>query len=537
MFSILIVDDNRADREGIKGLIDWESLGIYVVGMAIDGLEGYKQAMELKPDFILTDVAMPVMDGIKMTQKVKAELPQTKFIFMSCFDDFEYLKGAINLEVYGYILKPINLTELTNTIIKVKSLKQSELEKKQNEEELVKQLNESKPILQEQFIRDLLYGKLNNENDIRDRMKYLGMDFSEKYYSILFLQIDNYDLHYPDISIEKRQLLIYRIQKCVEETLLHEMPGFVTNHQFNSLAIVLLVPATESANALDRIIDLAGKCKEMVNDEAKSDITIGISELSTHFNELPGIFKTAEYAVRSKFYSGGNRIILASEVKEPESGFKYNTTEIKQELSSIIENGSETGILAFIDKWYKTESCYPETYVKSLSYAIINLVQIILIERNESFGSIFESELVVWDKLSRFETIVDIKQWLFNIIDEVRKFLTKAENSRYHRVVEDIKSIIEDNYAEIENVGQIVDPLYISASHANLIFKQQTGQTIFDYLILKRMEVAKKLLMDPYIRIYEIAEKTGYKTNSYFASVFKDYTGQTPKQFRDKYST
>ena len=212
MFSVLIVEDNISDREGIKGLIDWGKLGIEVAGLAVDGFDGYNQAINLRPDFILTDVAMPVMDGIEMTRKLKAELPQTKFIFMSRFDDLEFLKNAIHLEVYGYILKPIDLSELTDAMEKIRNLRQSELEREQYEEKLKKQIKESMPVLQEKFFKDLLYGKLENENDVRDRMEYLGMDITYKYYAILFLQIDNYDLLYPDITMAKRYLIMYSAQ-------------------------------------------------------------------------------------------------------------------------------------------------------------------------------------------------------------------------------------------------------------------------------------------------------------------------------------
>ncbi|WP_409340479.1 response regulator [Paenibacillus sp. MBLB4367] len=156
MFTILIVDYNRADRTGIQGLTDWDELGIKVVGLAIDGEDGYKQAMQLRPDFVLTDVAMPVKDGLKMTQKIKEELPETKFIFMSCFDDYDYLKSGINLEVYGYILKPIDLTELTGSLRKVKQLKQQELEKHQSDEQLRKRIQESMPVLQVQLIPNFM---------------------------------------------------------------------------------------------------------------------------------------------------------------------------------------------------------------------------------------------------------------------------------------------------------------------------------------------------------------------------------------------
>ncbi|BBH24255.1 DNA-binding response regulator [Paenibacillus baekrokdamisoli] len=533
MFSILIVDDNISDRVGIKRLIDWEALNIEVIGLAVDGLEGYQQAVELLPDFILTDVSMPVLDGIKMTEKIKAELPDIKFIFMSCFDDFEYLKDAISLEVHGYILKPINLAELTSTIEKVIKLKQAEMDKVHDDHMLRRQIQESMPVLQEQLIRDLLYGKLDGEEDIRHRMAYLGMDFADKCYSVLFLQIDNYDLLYADITVENKHFMIYRVQQCVEETIMLEMHGYVTNQQNNSLAIILILDLAERADAINQIVNRANQCKEYVKDKLDLPITIGISDLSTSIMLLPKAFESAQYAVTSKFFSSGNRIIMANEVQEPEREFQYNILEIKSKLDWMIESGQSQDIITFIDHLFNTELHYPPAFIKSLTYSIINVVQTYLIERNESFGSIFGDDLIVWSKLQKFETITDIKQWMIQIIDTVRNFFAKVDSGRYQKIVDDIKWIIEERYAEIENVGQIVSSLYISSSHANLIFKQQTGHTIFDYLIIKRMEAAKQMLQDPYIKIYEIAEKTGYKTASYFAAVFKEYTGLTSKQYRD----
>lgn len=535
MFSILIVDDSISDREGIKGLIDWEALGIDVIGVAVDGLDGYNLAIKLKPDMILTDVAMPVMDGIKMTQKIKAVLQQTKFIFMSCFDDFEFLKGAINLDVYGYILKPIDLSELTEAIEKVKDLIQYEIDREQNEVKLRKQIQESKPILQERFIKDLLSGKLLDDNDIRERMDYLDMNFTYRYYSVIFLEIDDYNMLYPDVSTEKRHFLIYNIQKCIEETVLKEMEGYITDQQYNSIAIILFLNMEDNEEALSSIINSVNKCKELIHNQSGLNITIGISEFSNNLKVLPKVFETAEFAVKYKFYSGGNRIILASDVKMPEYDFQYDILDIKRKICLIIESGEEEDIFLFINHYYNSDLCYSAVYIKSLTFSIINVLQTILMERNESYGSVFGDELMIWNRLLRFETIVDIKQWLTGVIETVRQFFNKAENGRYRKIVEDIKNIIDERYAEIESVSQIVSQLYISASHANFIFKQQTGQTIFDYMMMKRMEYAKKMLLDPYIRVYEIAQKTGYKTNSYFTSVFKEYTGLTPKQFREKH--
>jgi len=533
MFTILIVDDNKSDRIGIQGIINWDELGIQVVGLAVDGSDGYQKALSLRPDFILTDVAMPVMDGLKMTQKIKEELPDTKFIFMSCFEDFEYLKGAINLEVYGYILKPIDLDELTNSLLKVKQLKLLELEKEQNDQNLKKRVQESLPVLREQLIRDLLSGKFEHEADIKYQMQDLGMRFPQGGYSVLFLQIDNYETQYSGITTEERESIINSVLKCADESILDEFPGYMIKHTYSSAVLIVLVQEADGEEELSRIVEMTNRWKGMLNDSLGLNITIGISDISESLKHLPGQFQAAQYAVRSKFYSSGNRIIPASEVKDPIDDFQFNHADIKRKLELLLESGEHDQINAFIEHCYSTQVRYPETYIKSITFSIIHHIQTILQLRNESFGTVFGSELVVWDKLQYFETIADIKQWLVDILKTVCAFVNKAESGRYRKLVDDIKAIIDEKYAEIENVSQIVNLLYISASHANFIFKQQTGQTIFDYLTMRRMEIAKKLLLDPYMKIYEVVEKTGYKRNSYFTSVFKEYTGITPKQFRE----
>jgi len=101
MFRMMVVDDNPNDRRGITELIDWGGLDIEIVGTAMNGELGFRKALELKPDFVLTDVAMPRMNGIKMTEKIREELPETRFIYMSCFDDVAYLQGKCDIAIIG----------------------------------------------------------------------------------------------------------------------------------------------------------------------------------------------------------------------------------------------------------------------------------------------------------------------------------------------------------------------------------------------------------------------------------------------------
>jgi two-component system, response regulator YesN len=164
----------------------------------------------------------------------------------------------------------------------------------------------------------------------------------------------------------------------------------------------------------------------------------------------------------------------------------------------------------------------------------MNAVQDILSERNENMARVFGSEALPWNKLAKFDSIQDVKQWIVNILAAVKEYLDGQQDRRYRTIVSDIKRIIEQEYATIQNVGDIVHSLYISSSYANRLFKQYEGMSLFEYLVKIRMDKARQMLEDPYRKIYDISESVGYVSKSYFSSLFKETTGMSPKQYRDR---
>ena len=111
----------------------------------------------------------------------------------------------------------------------------------------------------------------------------------------------------------------------------------------------------------------------------------------------------------------------------------------------------------------------------------------------------------------------------------------RTDNQRYIKIIEEIKKVIDEEYATITNVAQITDGLGISSHHANKIFKALNTITIFDYLVKVRIEKAKELLEDPYCKIYEVAGKVGYESTAYFTTIFKRHVGVTPNNYREQH--
>ena len=131
MATLMIVEDESFERNALKNSIDWELIGVKVIGEAANGAQGLNLAMELKPDIILTDVSMPVMNAIEMTERIRKILPETKILFISSYDDFECDRQGIELYIFSYMTKPVNEMLLLRNVKKaVDQITEKELEKR-----------------------------------------------------------------------------------------------------------------------------------------------------------------------------------------------------------------------------------------------------------------------------------------------------------------------------------------------------------------------------------------------------------------------
>lgn len=119
MIKVIIADDDFNVREGLSSLIDWKKLGAEVVCAAADGTKVVEALKREAVDLVITDIKMPVMDGIELAQYIHEHLPTIQVLFLSAYADFEYAQEAVNIGVRGYILKPISrekIVKLSNMV-------------------------------------------------------------------------------------------------------------------------------------------------------------------------------------------------------------------------------------------------------------------------------------------------------------------------------------------------------------------------------------------------------------------------------------
>ena len=162
-YRVLLVDDEEDIRVGISRKIDWEGLGYALVGEAENGRDALELAESLQPDVVLTDIKMPFMDGLELCRILTERLPASKFVVFSGFDDFEYAKQAIQMNVSEYILKPINAPELTAVLERLHSQLDAERAERRDAQQLRERYEESLPLLRSLFLTRLLDGRVPQE--------------------------------------------------------------------------------------------------------------------------------------------------------------------------------------------------------------------------------------------------------------------------------------------------------------------------------------------------------------------------------------
>ena len=175
LYRMILVDDEEEVRKGIIRKIDWEALGFQVVGDAENGQDALEKIEQLEPDVVMTDIRMPYMDGLTLTSWIRQKYPSVKVLIFSGFDDFEYAQQAIKLNVTEYILKPVNVEELTRILNKVRENLDQEIEQRRDVDLLRESYLSSLPILRELFLNDMVRGNMPAEN-IRQKLEEYKID-------------------------------------------------------------------------------------------------------------------------------------------------------------------------------------------------------------------------------------------------------------------------------------------------------------------------------------------------------------------------
>jgi two-component system response regulator YesN len=535
MYKLVIVDDEPTVRFGLSTYFDWSAHEIMVVGEADDGDVALEVIDRTKPDLVLTDVRMPNLDGIHLANMISASHPHVKIVFVSGHDDADYLKSALQVKAVDYIFKPVNMQELAAVVQRVVGALQAE----ELERELIKdmqvKLTQSMPLLREKFLVSIIRDGIAYPERVQDRIDFLGLELPlEDTYWVIAIQMDNSAEVLETRSQRDQQLLSYSVLNIIQELIDRDMGGYAFENRMGEFVGILRMKEAENQEGL--LFTLAEKVRDNLYKYLKISVTIGVGERITRLDSLPQSYSQAENAADQRWYLGKSQIISMDHLEQVESNmYRFDPLQNERIISSL-RAADTVKVLAELHEIYESISRSRKEgfqYGRNLSLQLLLLASRILLELNVQRLFVDDKESELLAKVFQQETIGDLKRLVEAHLIEVCERIGEKRSGKPKNVIERIRSLIEKRFAENLQVGDLAKEVFLSTTYLCLLFKQETGETINEYMTKVRLEKAKELLRQPGNKFYEVCEAVGYSDPSYFSKLFKKHTGFTPSSYRD----
>lgn len=471
---LLVADDQNSVHLFLDKMLSVEKLGITEVLHARDGEQAADMAEKYQPELILLDIRMPVMDGMEVLERLKQKKFQCKIIILSAYNEFEYARQCMGYGVKDYLLKPIDIEELENTLIRLMEEIRSEYAHR---------------LCSLEF--GFLAGKWKTEKWEEEAEKILQVLLKpeDSFYAVCSragetLQINGRNDSVSTAATEELQIFLCR---CKSQNEWMQDVEFLRNH---------------------------------------TSCPVGVSTMFHERKRLPAALVEAREALTQGFYNMGVNIYRPGAFvypgQQPEGA-------LADRLTDAIQKGNVQEIKVSLEKLFagfQINSVHPQ-YVCEFCYSY-------LIGMNKNFVETFQ-RLKGNDLTAdfRYQDVVSLKNTFFRFILTIRSDVTPEKALSDTDTVKKIKRYIDENYEKDLSLAAVTKHFFISKYQVSRLFKKMFGKNYSEYVLEIRMRTAGHLLLNTREKVEEIARQVGFEDAAYFSRVFSKYfDGISPGEYR-----
>lgn len=543
-YSVLLVDDEEDVIQVIMKKIDWEGLGFRIAGYAHNGIKALEMVEENQVDVVVTDIKMPYMDGLELSRRLKKEFPATKILLFTGFDEFEYAKEAVHLEVEEYILKPVNAAELTEILTRLRAALDRERDERANVEKLRKYYMDSLPLLRTNFFTSLIDGQMNDEQ-IRRSLADYQIGLTGPWLTCVVIHTSTHEVP-PGMT---PLLLAISVRKQAEERFTERWRASFFDYKGDIVMLTQLRSADEASALTDECDRFARSELHLIGARVTCGIGIAVQEPS----RLRESYGSAREAVSYRVLYGTSRAINIREISPDEHYLDINGDEDLRNLFKRVIIGP--GEQADRDEVVRSIEQAVDHYVDDVLGPIRNVGQYQMVTA-ELVGSLYRfaqghgirmtppghedadngEKDSLFVRVQRMEKPV-LKKWLLDVSLSFHEALSLERSSNSKTYVRDAKRYVSDHFDDPElSLDSICRTLGVSNSYFSSTFKKETGGSFISYLTDIRMKQAARFLIETDDKNYVVARKVGYTDANYFSYVFKKTYGMSPSRYRSEHA-
>ncbi len=533
MFKVFLVEDEIVVREGIRKLIPWEAYGYIYSGDAPDGELALPMIRRIQPDLLITDIKMPFMDGLELIELVRKELPSTKIIIISGYDDFSYAQQAIRMGVEQYLLKPVVKGKMVEVLSALHNKMKAEQQQQEYLERFRREVGEYETFARRRFFEQIVTGSLS-VLEISETAKTLGIDMNALYYNIVLFSLSSagYDASAPETYSDTIAVIEENIRRFISEH--PEFIPFIWN--VTTYAVLVKGCREDIACRTEECIRGIQECCTLAGRDVKWYIASGVPV--SRLGAIPACFEKASRILSYRYIFPEEHILseaIGQDLRKRNSPGETAEKKVidQKSIRSFLSSGAKDEIDRFTDQLLQSaegENVSQELFCRYLTM----MVYFAAVEYLDSIGcradSFWSLELRPSDSVTTPE---EMRQYARRIIGQAIELRDRESIKQQHDLLKQAIGFIDEHYREESmSLDRVAKEVNISPNYLSAIFSQEVGVTFIEYLTKKRIEDAKHMLRHTGRRSSEIAYAVGYRDPHYFSFVFKKVNGCTPSEYR-----
>ncbi len=514
MLQAIIVDDEPKVCALIEQLGDWARLDIHVAAVCHDGEDALEKIQSIRPDIVITDIRMPIIDGLELVARTHALGLESAFVIISGYRHFEYAYSAMQYGVVNYLLKPIDKQQLIATLEKICA----EIRRKQVQEtdqvQMSRLREENRKMLHERFVLGLINGGI----DIDPAAYELGFEQGE-YMAILintsYAQLHDRQSIFGSIAAERTVKLLEKHARII-----------AVPTQIGVICIVNYAP-NKREDIRRGVNSLLGQVRALSDVFGDFQLIIALGQPVNNERRLAHSLTTARLGERRKLSLGWNIVVDApTGIKAPDmTTFKASMSG----LVSAIDTLNVPAVKNWFSQWETQVLSETEMDVDALYEA-----RALLLNQLTALTGIHTAQALPM-QLDRAETPQALIALLCNTFTQVLSEQCEELANEESRPIRLAKEYVQQNFASNISLEMVAKKVGYSAVYFSTLFKKIAEQGFMDYVTGVRLAHAKMLLKTTQMSIIDISMAVGYQDDKYFRKLFRKETQISPKAYRKLY--
>lgn len=515
----LLVDDEQPILDNLTEFISWETFGIEVTGTARTGREALEQIADYDPDLILCDIRMPIMDGLSFIKQYREQNGKAEILLLTGYQEFEYARLALQQGVKEYICKPIDYTELEQTI---SQLAEYIYKRRTKEKEGALQQEQMSNWIRRKWLLELLLGEskssypLVSQTEVEEKNRYtlILLDAQDYFRRAMFWSDQERKIWHEDV----REVLERKLEKLVPQ-------GYVLQTREGEWCIVI-----EHCSIFNR--------PPGSNHQGMSELKKTFEEVAEMSVRLYSEGEEVFFSLLAEQYRKAQQAVIHMEHSELLTMRKELLTEEEDWMSRVwsdrltfgIRHQNKEEISNILHQLYNKICLKPEEVsgktVKYFHYVVVHMLR----EMHEMRLLKSEDEEKFWNVMLQPLTLREFYELALTLTERCGEEQPKKSAGS---LVASAKDYIASRLDQDLGIEEMADQLNISPSYFCQLFKSHFGVTFVEYITKERMESAKKLLARTDRSIASIGASVGYRERRYFSKVFHKYYGMKPSEYRE----